>query len=227
MLASTFLISLSGAMAPGPLLTVAIAAAPRHGWRAGLRVAFGHGVVEAVLVLAVACGFHHFLARPPVSSAIGIVGGAFLVFLGLSQWRTLPGMGELLPAAEPAPGATGGKMIRSIRYPFLGGVLATLANPYWVIWWATVGSTLMARTVGTLARAGMPGADIPGLAWLATFFTAHVLADFACLTAAAGVAAAGGRWLGGSVYRWMLGGTAVALVIFGLVFLHSGVRYWL
>ncbi|MCX7668933.1 MAG: lysine transporter LysE, partial [Anaerolineae bacterium] len=52
--ATFMLISLSGALSPGPLTALAIGEGARAGRWAGTRLAIGHGLVEIPLVFAIA-----------------------------------------------------------------------------------------------------------------------------------------------------------------------------
>ena len=51
---SSFMIALSGALMPGPLLTVTISEATRRGTVAGPLMILGHGILELALVLRLA-----------------------------------------------------------------------------------------------------------------------------------------------------------------------------
>ena len=59
-----------------------------------------------------------------------------------------------------------GKEQRDGKGAFAAGVVATVANPYWLLWWATIGANFVA-----LARQG-------GALGLVSFFSGHILADF-------------------------------------------------
>ena len=54
LLTTFFIISLTGALAPGPLTTVAIVEGSRRGKWAGARIAVGHALVEAPYMALIA-----------------------------------------------------------------------------------------------------------------------------------------------------------------------------
>jgi threonine/homoserine/homoserine lactone efflux protein len=133
-LLSAVAISLSGVMAPGPIsaATLAAGARSRH---AGALIAMGHAVVEAPLILLLAAGIGIFLTSPGVKSGIGLIGGAFLILMGAQLLLSLR-------KDRMASKAT------IERRPFITGIILTGANPYFLLWWATVGLTLATQAAG-------------------------------------------------------------------------------
>jgi threonine/homoserine/homoserine lactone efflux protein len=62
--ATFMLISLSGALSPGPLTALSISEGARAGRGSGTRLALGHGLVEIPLVFAIAYGLGAWLRQP-------------------------------------------------------------------------------------------------------------------------------------------------------------------
>mgnify|MGYP000862952647 CR=1 FL=1 len=73
---TAFLVGLSGAMMPGPLLTVTIAESARRGFKAGPLIVLGHAILELALIIALLAGLSFYLKKPLVTTVISIVGGA-------------------------------------------------------------------------------------------------------------------------------------------------------
>jgi len=143
-LASVVVISLSGVIVPGPLLAVTIAKGP-EGPHAGFWTGLGHGIVEMPLVALIALGFGTFFSSRPFTVAVGVLGGAMLVYLGAGIVRA---RGELTAGAVSLP-------YRAVP----SGALATLMNPYFFIWWATIGAALVVQA----AAWGLTGLLLFGL----------------------------------------------------------------
>lgn len=190
-----FAVGLSGALMPGPVTTVMVAQVGRWGTWAGPLVATGHASVEALLVVALALGAVTVVQSDLVTGTIAVIGGAVLVWMGWGMIRAgfLGAVG--VPADEEAPSSWG---------PVLGGVLASLSNPYWFVWWATVG-------VGYFAISQSKG-------WVATltFFLGHVLADYVWLTLLALALSRGRKVMDDRVYRVLvtvLGGCLIAMAL--------------
>jgi threonine/homoserine/homoserine lactone efflux protein len=126
------LISMSGVMTPGPVFAAAVA----KGYKdrgAGVKIALGHGLIEFPLIALIALigiGASEFLEDPWVGFAIGVVGGSLLLFLGVGMIRSRRVMAVESERHLPY-GAT------------VSGALTTSANPYFFLWWATVGALLV------------------------------------------------------------------------------------
>ena len=81
-------ISLSGVMAPGPITAVTIGKGNRSP-HAGAKIAIGHGIVEFPLMIALYFGFGKLIEFWPVKTAIGIIGGAFLLWMGIGMLKSI------------------------------------------------------------------------------------------------------------------------------------------
>jgi len=122
-------ISLSGVMMPGPL-TAATIAKGYQDKNAGILVALGHAVIEFPLMAIVYFGFAHFFTSPEAKRVVGLAGGLMLLFLGLMMLRTI----------RKAPGEAADLPYNS----FITGIIMTGGNPYFYLWWATIGVALIA-----------------------------------------------------------------------------------
>src|SRR5512137_2538377 len=86
----SFVMALSGALMPGPLLTYTIARTmqtPRRGYLVGAWVIAGHALLEGALVTALALGVAEFLRVPLARRIIGTVGALFLAYMGVGLVR--------------------------------------------------------------------------------------------------------------------------------------------
>ena len=75
LLFAAFGVGFSGALIPGPLLTVNIAESARRGFWTGPIIIGGHAIAELFVVLALAVGFSTVLASEAAFTIIGILGG--------------------------------------------------------------------------------------------------------------------------------------------------------
>lgn len=198
---TSFLLALSGAMMPGPLLTVTISESSRRGFVVGPAMIFGHGLLELVLVLALLAGLAPILQRDDVFIAISVVGGAVLLWMGLGMLRGL----SRLSLATEVGGADGRNLV-------LTGIALSAANPYWLLWWASIGLGYIAHAM----KFGMIG--------VAAFFCGHILADLAWYSLISGGIAKGKRFFGDRVYRTLIGGCALFLLAFSCWFVYGGIE---
>ena len=200
--ALSFLVALTGAMAPGPLLTYTIArtvTSHRRGFLTGLWVIAGHAALEAVMIAVLLLGFSTVLRTPTAVKAIGVAGGGFLVFMGASL---------LVQLARGTAGDDPNPVDPEIRprSPVLGGVLVSMSNPYWWIWWASVGFAFMVRY--RISASNWP--------MLVAFFAGHEAGDLAWYLAVSVLVHLGRRRLAGRAYRVVLGICAALIAAFGL-----------
>ena len=107
--ASSFVIALSGALMPGPLLTVTVSESTRRGARAGPMMILGHGILELTLVVALLAGLAPFSNRDEVFIVIALVGGIILMWMAVSMFRSLPGLSLDLDARRGKTEPDGGR----------------------------------------------------------------------------------------------------------------------
>ena len=124
---SSFLLALSGALMPGPVLTVTVSESARRGAVVGPLMILGHGILELLLVIALLAGLAPYIASAEMFVVISLSGGMILIWMSYTMFRKLPGMTLDLSSTNEKP-----------RNLVLAGILLSIANPYWTIWWATV-----------------------------------------------------------------------------------------
>jgi threonine/homoserine/homoserine lactone efflux protein len=198
--AGSFVVAFSGAMMPGPLLTVTIAESGRRGAKAGPLLIVGHSVLELVMLAALLLGAGPFLQQRWTTVVLGLAGGTVLTWMAVGIFRAVP---TLRVEAGPQPTSPG-------RHPVVVGVLMSLANPYWALWWATIGLGYL-----TFARQlGLPGVVV--------FFLGHILGDFVWYTAVSWSFSHGRRFLSDKVYRGIMIVCGVALAGFAVWFGWQG-----
>lgn len=123
-------ISLSGVMMPGPI-TAAIITKGYRDKNAGALIAIGHAVIEIPLIALIYLGFAHYFTSPEVKKVVGLVGGLMLIFMGVVLFRTMR--------------KAGGERVDLPYNSVTTGIIMTGANPYFFLWWATVGTALIAN----------------------------------------------------------------------------------
>lgn len=204
---TAFTVAFSGAMMPGPLLAITITETTRRGFWAGPRLMLGHAILEIGIVAVLASGLSAFLDHELVQPVIGLVGGSILIGIGLLTLFRLP-RHAISQASNPTSIKGSGKT------PILAGVLGSVSNPYWFIWWVTLGATylLWALTLG-----------VPGVI---TFFCGHILGDLVWYCFVSFVVASGRRVINDGVYRGILAVCGVALAGLGIYFLQSAIGFF-
>ncbi len=218
---TSLLVSLTGALSPGPLTTLAVREGVQRGFWAGPALALGHGAIELALVVGLALGLNQLLDHDAVAAAIALVGGAFLLWLGVNVIRLAPGQELHIERSAPAPASPAGPRSRGDGSPWRGtapglvaaGVVVSVANPFWVTWWATIGAAYIAKALDQ------------GAAGVASFYGAHFITDLAWLSLIAFALASGRRIMSRTAYRLTLTACGVFLLALAGWFLASGLGY--
>jgi len=205
---TAFIVGLSGAMMPGPLLTATMVSSAERGWKAGPHIVAGHALLEMALVAALLAGMAQFLMHPKVTMVIALVGGIFLLYLGIAMIRDVLTGRLTTISTEPAQSTSAPVTM----HPVLSGILISLFNPYWSVWWATVGLGYLTLSL----RSGAAG--------IAAFFSGHILADLLWYTLIAIMVSQGRTFLSPRVYRAILTGCGLFMLVLGIGFLYSGLR---
>ena len=154
-LMSVVLISMSGVLLPGPLFAVTIEKASKRK-TAGALIALGHGVIEFPLMLLIFFVLSQFVVPDSVRSAIGLVGGTLMIYMGAQAFRNRN-------KEEKA-------QANSNKDSLLAGIWTTAANAGFILWWLTVGTALILN------------AQLFGLLGFSVFAGVHWLCDFVWYT---------------------------------------------
>ena len=196
---SSFVIALSGAMMPGPLLTATISESTRHGAKAGPLLILGHGILEILLVTALLLGLAPLLKRDSVFIVVAGAGSIVLLWMAITMFRSLP----RLRVEWDAESSGQNRLV-------VNGILLSLANPYWTIWWASIGLGYILYS----RQFGFPG--------VFCFFLGHIAADLGWYAVVGLVVGRGRRFFSDRLYRAVIGTCAAFLVVFAGYFAWSG-----
>ena len=188
-------ISLSGVMAPGPVTAAAIGMGARSRY-AGLLIAVGHGIVEFPLMILIVLGAGRILKLPTAQIAIGMIGGIFLLIMAIQMLSGLRSAEK--QQAQAAKSA-----------PVLAGIIQSAGNPYFLLWWATVGLALATTATGI------------GIWAFVLFAIVHWLCDLVWLGVLSWASFKGSVLLGPRRQRIVLIICSAVLLVFGLFFIYN------
>ena len=197
-----FVLAFSGAMMPGPLFAYVVDESMRRGVWTGPLTILGHALLETVMVALLAFGVGRLLNQPGVLAGIAFVGGGMLLWMGVGMVRRAPRM---------TLAATAGRV--GHMHPVVAGVVVSLANPYWTLWWVSIGAGLLV----VAAKCGLAG--------IAVFFAGHILADLLWYSLISGAVAGGRRLMPARVYRAILIFCGLMLLAFAMWFFWNGLGF--
>jgi threonine/homoserine/homoserine lactone efflux protein len=194
-LVQVFVISFSGALQPGPVTATAISLGARNRW-AGVLLAVGHGIIEFPLMVLIILGLGSIFQKDTTRIVIGAAGGIVLLYMAYGMFKSAARF------SNPQAGARGGR-------PILAGIILTVSNPYFLIWWATVGLALATKATQF------------GLYAFALFAIVHWLVDLLWVTALSLASFHGTTLLGPKLQIIILKICAAAMLLFGLFFIYN------
>jgi threonine/homoserine/homoserine lactone efflux protein len=200
---TSMLVAFSGAMMPGPLLTVTISESTRRGVMAGPLLISGHAVLELLLVVALLLGLGPIFEHSLFFMLSAFIGGAIMFWMAWGMFRSLPTLT-----------VNSGEAVAQKKNLLLTGALMSLANPYWIIWWATIGIAYIAHA----QKLGMWG--------IAMFFLGHVMGDLIWYSAISVAVGKGKKLFTDKVYRILIGVCGAFLVGFAIYLVLSALGLW-
>ena len=196
-LASVIVISFSGVMMPGPMFAVNLAKSYKSPW-AGTYISLGHAVIEVPLILLIYFGFAQFFQNSVVQLVLSVVGGGMIVWMGISMFRA---------RIEVAQGG------KDLPYSaFVAGIFTSGLNPFFLLWWATIGSMLIMRFLDF------------GIVGLIIFIVVHWLCDLLWLSFVSVTVYKTHSLWGRKFQELVFIACSLLLIGFGVWFMVSGIR---
>lgn len=188
-------ISASGVMSPGPLFAANISYGLREGAKSGIKMAIGHTIVELPLVILLGIGVFSLETFPEFRTTLSVVGAITLFIFALVQIKTaLQNNKDVTPAPKHGP--------------LHAGIVLSALNPFFVIWWLTIGFKLISDAMLIWAFSG-----------IVIVFFLHIWMDFAWLGGISFLASKSSKILSSRNYKITMVGLSLLLVYFGITFL--------
>ncbi len=210
---SSFAIAFSGALMPGPLLSATISESSTRGWKVGPMYILGHAVLEIMLIAGLFLGLAPLLTSNGAFIVIAFAGGSFMIWMAGGMLRSLPTL-SLNTNRVSSTDASSAEASGNYRYKSLPltGALMSLANPYWIVWWATIGLgyVLSSRSSGLLG--------------VGVFFFGHILADLIWYAFVSFAIDKGRNILPDKVYKGLIAVCAIFLLAYAGYLLVGGIR---
>jgi threonine/homoserine/homoserine lactone efflux protein len=196
-LLTVIIVSLSGVMAPGPMFTVTLAKSLKSPW-AGTLISLGHAVIEVPLILLVYFGLANFFQNEVAKLVLGVLGGGMIIWMGLDLFRARRKLAR--EGKETGYNA------------FTAGILMSGLNPFFLVWWVTVGALLLMNFVAAVGVWGLP-----------LFIVVHWLCDLVWLSAISLTIFKTRRFLGPRTQEWVFIVLSLVLLYFGVQFVVKGI----
>ncbi|MCW4015498.1 MAG: LysE family translocator [Candidatus Bathyarchaeota archaeon] len=195
--ATVIILTISGALAPGPLFFVTISHGMKSGAKSGVLFSISHTIIEFSLVMLLAAGLLTVANEPTVKLAVGTIGGVALVVFGFVQIRS-----SLKDPKQTNQTKSSNKNLLLI------GLALTGLNPYFIIWWLTIGANLILISI-----------EFAGILGVILMYICHVWVDYAWLILVAAFTKKGAKLLQKKWYKIMIASFGAVLIYFGTSFL--------
>ncbi len=192
-------VGFSGAMMPGSLLTYVIRQSLREGPKVGFLVIIGHALLELVLIVGIFLGLDMVLKSDAAQIAIGMIGGVLLCTIGADM---------IVKAAKNKVSVEMDAQDKNSERMVLSGALLSLANPYFLLWWAVIGLGFLTEAYRDFAVWGV-----------AVYFAGHLTADFTWYGLISFVVGTTRKFISEKPYRVIIMVLGALLIFFGGKFL--------
>ena len=149
-----------------------------------------------------ALGLNLFIDEPLVKQTIGVIGG--IVLIGFGLYQILSSYFYRFNKEDKSP--------RSSQHLFFIGIAFSSLNPYFILWWFTVGAQLILIAL-----------EFAGLLGVVFMYIAHVWMDYVWLCSVAWFAHKGVSFLTTGWYRILIIIFGGILLYFGLSFIYSSI----
>jgi threonine/homoserine/homoserine lactone efflux protein len=184
-------------MMPGPMFTVTLAKSLKSPW-AGVWVSLGHAVIEVPLIMLIYFGLARFFQNDMVQLALSVAGGGMIIWMGVGLFRARR---ELAREGKDTS-----------YNAFTAGILMSGLNPFFLVWWVTVGSLLLITFLEAVGTWGLP-----------IFVVVHWLCDFIWLSIVSFTIYRTHSFWGPRIQEWVFIVLSLALLYFGGQFIVKGV----
>jgi len=188
-------VSASGVMAPGPLFAANISYGLRDGVKSGIKMAIGHTIVEFPLVILLGIGVFSLETFPEFRIFISVFGAITLFAFAFMQIKTVLQKKED-SISNPKQG------------PLITGIALSALNPFFIIWWLTIGFKLISDAMLIWAFTGM-----------LIVFVMHIWMDFVWLGGISFLASKSSQIISNRNYKALMIALSLMLVYFGITFL--------
>jgi threonine/homoserine/homoserine lactone efflux protein len=195
-------ISASGVLAPGPLFFANVFWGSLGNKWSGLKVAYGHTVIELPLIILLAEGLFTLDAPRKYLFVISLLGG--IGILGFAFFQLINNLRKRRENIVKPPATSKG--------PFILGLSLTVLNPFFMLWWLTAGLKLIADS-----------AQFGAITGAIILFSFHIWMDYAWLALTAYLASRGAALLKSKYYRVLLFLLSSLLIYYGIYYLLQAV----
>jgi threonine/homoserine/homoserine lactone efflux protein len=224
-------LSTSGVLSPGPLFLANLIYGSNQGYYAGIKIATGHMTVELLLIFLLSLSFFglaSFIAGPAALRMIGLIGGIAIILFAMAQilniTKKVGYTADIINKNSKNKNQDIGygssyfflldKISRKINLgPLMVGMIFTAMNPFFVMWWLTVGLKLISDSIYLFGI--LEGALV--------LFLFHIWMDYAWLALTAYLISKGWSIVKKRSYHFFMICINIILISYGFYFLLTNI----
>jgi threonine/homoserine/homoserine lactone efflux protein len=201
----SLMVAFSGALVPGPMLTLVVTSVAQRGFWTSFFIVVGHSILELAVVVSFYLGVLKYLNNPIVLKVISALGGAFLIYMGVN---ILVSIFRKKIKLNLDTASDKNRIDGKNTFIIVGkGILISLANPYWYVWWLSIGAAFMIKSVKF------------SFAGVSSFYVGHIIADFIWYLFIGFIISSGRRFFNQKVYIGILIACSLFLLYLGVKFI--------
>lgn len=205
--------SASGVLFPGSLFLVNLICGTKQSYRAGLKIATGHAIIEFPLVIILTISSYQLTSINPTFDVtynlniLGLLGGTSVIIFSIIQIINIISK------------KTGGFSFRNTRVsviankPVLLGIIFSALNPFFIAWWLTIGLKLISDSISLF---GLTNGGF-------LLFSFHIWMDYIWLTLTSYLIFRGISIINTRYYYFLLVGLNIILTIYGTYMIISSI----
>ena len=208
------LFSASGVLSPGPLFLMNLVYGTKQGYRAGLKIASGHAMIEFPLIIILTISFFQLINTPIVTynlNVLGLVGGTSIIIFAIIQIINTTRKEK----RKNLFNNSNHKVSFIADKPVLLGIIFSALNPFFIAWWLTVGLKLISDSISLFGV-------ITGSILL---FSLHIWMDYIWLILTSYLISKGVSIIKTRYYYFLLVGLNIILTFYGMYMIVSGISF--
>jgi threonine/homoserine/homoserine lactone efflux protein len=215
--AEVVLLSASGVLSPGPLFLANLIYGSKGGYHSGIKIALGHTIVELPIIIILAISifeYSSFTLTEESLRMIGLIGGIAIIIFSVAQISSITRKREVIADIrnkrsrnrDEATSLLNRMASRIEGRPIIVGIFFSAMNPFFIIWWLTVGLKLIFDSIYLF---GITEGII-------ILFSSHTWMDYAWLAITAYLISKGRTIIRERLYSFLLLSISFILASYGL-----------
>ena len=210
------LLSTSGVLSPGPLFLMNLVYGAKQGYKAGLKIASGHAMIELPLIIILAISFFQLTNTTVITynlNALGLVGGISIIIFAIIQIINTTRNKRNKSLFDNSNNIYRVSFIAD--KPILLGIIFSALNPFFIAWWLTVGLTLISDSISLFGV-------VTGSVLLFSF---HIWMDYIWLILTSYLISKGVSVIKTRYYYFLFTGLNIILTFYGMYMIGSSISF--